>query len=306
MILLLFIFTHVQSGGFDLEPNSGETRRQVHFLENERADQTRFALANAERYVVRFREIFKEESVPQDLLWLALIETSFRTSPTSVSGAQGMFQFKAETARFFGLKVNRRVDERNNPYLAARAAARYLFYLHEKFKDWDLVLAAYNLGEGDLRRTMKRRKLTTWIQVRPFVREETQNYVGKVKAAAIIGNRHMTSLPAQKPSGRHRYHRVQKNDTLYALAREYKVSLTALKELNGLSVNKISPGQLLMIPKPEENNGTFYTVKKGDTLYRIANRFKIPVETLVKANRLKSNQIYPGQILIVPVKSQNQ
>jgi len=310
-MIQLFTFLFIQTGPFNLEPQSFETTRWIEFLENERADQTRFALGNARPYVVRFREIFREESVPPDLLWLALIESSFRHDPTSKTGAQGMYQFKKETARYFGLKVGRKVDERNDPYLSARTAAKYLLYLYNKFQDWDLVLAAYNLGEGDLRRAMKRRKVTTWKSIQPFLREETQQYVGKVKAAAIIGNRFMATLPADQASGRFQHYRIQRNDTLFTIGKKFKVSVESIRELNSLKGDGLTQGQLLMIPTPtagppsskpssSSKASLIYRVKKGDTLYAISVRFKISVEKLRRANNLKSNNIHPGQELTIP------
>ncbi len=239
----------VLASGFNLEADSTETRRWVGFLEFERAAQTRDALVNATRYAPRFREIFREQGVPEDLLWLALIESSFMPSRTSPTGAQGMFQFKKDTARAFGLAVTRARDERDMPFLAARAAARYLAYLRGKFASWELVLAAYNLGEGDLRRAMAAREAETWLQIKPYLREETRHYVGKVKAAAVIGNRFIDSLPpkllAEKAP---RVHRVRKGDTLYAIARAYGVPLAELKRANGLSGNLIHLDQELLVP----------------------------------------------------------
>ncbi len=237
----------LMAGVFDLAPHSAETQRWVNFLEVERAQQTSDALARAVIWVPRLKPYFHQEGVPEDLVWLALIETSFRPDPTSPTGAQGMFQFKAETARLFGLTVVGGVDERNDPHKAARAAARYLNYLHNKFQDWDLVLAAYNLGEGDLFRAMKRRKVSTWKAIQPHVRKETRHYVAKVKAAAVIGNRHLNQAvrPQESLTGTYR---VQKGDTLYSIARHYQLTAKELKHYNGLHSNLITPGQILRIP----------------------------------------------------------
>jgi len=234
---------------FRLDPDSAETRKWIGFLEFERAQQTRDALFNAIHYAPRFREIFSEEGVPEDLLWLALIESSFRPARTSPTGAQGMFQFKAETARAFGLEVTPQRDERNIPHLAARASARYLAYLRQKFESWDLVLAAYNLGEGDLRRAMQARGAKTWREIQPHVRKETRDYVGKVKAAAVIGKRFLASLPPDVLQTKEpRVHRVRKGDTLYSIARAYDVPLADLKRANGLRNNVIHPDDELIIP----------------------------------------------------------
>ena len=191
--------------------------------------------------------IFKEEGVPEYLVWLALIESSFRAAPTSPTGAQGMFQFKPATARSLGLTVTDYRDERNDPKLSARAAARYLLYLRSKFDSWELVLAAYNLGEGDLRRTMRARDLRTWRQVKPYVRQETQSYVGKVKAAAIIGERFIEKEGASLWKNYRPYH-IKKGDTLYGIARAFGLTVEELMSLNGLDSPRINIGQVLLVP----------------------------------------------------------
>ncbi len=245
MLALLLIFS---TQGFDLEPRSAETMRWIDFLRVERADQTSAALENARIYVPGFKRVFAREGIPEDLVWLALIESSFRHDPTSPTKAQGMFQFKKETARAFGLRVDSRIDERNDPQKAARAAARYLAYLYEKFGDWDLVLAAYNLGEGDLRRAMKRHRAPTWEEVYPYVRKDTQDYVGKVKAAAVVGNAYLAgNVPESRAEPR--TYRVRKGDTLYAIARRLGVDLDRIRSVNGLADDKIFPGQILLIPE---------------------------------------------------------
>jgi len=247
-MLCFTLFFLVATEPFLLSAESAETRRWIYFLEHTRADQTRGALANAQHYVPRFKEIFREEKAPEDLVWLALIESSFRERPTSVSKAQGMFQFKAKTARAFGLRVDRRLDERNQPDKAARACARYLIYLYNKFKNWDLVLAAYNLGEGDLRRAMARHHARTWLQVKPHVRRQTREYVGKIKAAAVIGNAHMENSDTSGWTKLHKY-RVKKGDNLYQLSKKFGVALDDFRNANGLKVNStIFPGQILVVP----------------------------------------------------------
>ena len=230
---------------FHTEPRSRETQKWIAFLKGERADQTRYALANATPYVVPFRRIFKQEGVPENLFWLALIESSFRVDATSPTGAQGMFQFKTPTARAFGLKVSGRVDERNQPLLAARAAARYLAYLRAKFSSWELVLAAYHWGEGDLRRLMESSGARHWRRVKRLVPPGTRDYVGKIKAASIVGERHFANLQVDAQPG---FYQVKKGDSLYGIARTQGVDLKALMKANGLTSEKIVPGQMLKLP----------------------------------------------------------
>ncbi len=236
---------------FRAEPLSAETQKWVRYLEEDRFQQTRGALFNSLEYVARFRVIFREQGVPEDLVWLALIESSFLPHVTSPTGARGMYQFKPLTARAFGLKVSGNLDERYDPLLSAHAAARYLAYLSKKFASWELVLAAYNLGEGDLRRAMLARGATSWQQVRPFVRKETRDFVGKVKAAVVVGNRFWDSDRARELKSSKVY-RVRKGDSLYAIARDFGVAVEALLHANDMSSHHLSVDQILIIPQAQD------------------------------------------------------
>lgn len=245
-LLLLYIYQH----GFDLAEGTSEVKKWQCFLLVERARQTHTALTNAQRYAPQLKQIFREEGTPEDLIWLALIESGFRPDAHNVSGACGMFQFKQETARAFGLKVNKRVDERYMPYLAAQASARYLNYLRKKFDSWELVLAAYNLGEGDLRRAMAQHQAKSWLEVRRYVREETRGYVNKVKAAALVGNQyleHTTDQEIQEESKAQHYF-VKKGDTLWNIAQRFQTDISELKRINSLTGNTIVLGQRLLLP----------------------------------------------------------
>lgn len=242
MPLLLLFSLFCSSEDFQFTP-SPVVNHWVEFLTVERKAQTEGALAAAEIYVPILKKVFREEGVPPDLVWLAMIESSFRTDPVSPSKAAGMFQFKRDTARAFGLRVDRHVDERNMPLKAGRAAARYLLYLHKKFKSWELVLAAYNWGEGDLRRAMAKHGKNSWDEIRPYVRKETRDYVPKIKAAAIIGNRHLNQHKAEV-----KRHTVVKGDTLYRISKTYGVELSRLRQINGIRGNKIRVGQKLLLP----------------------------------------------------------
>ena len=132
--------------------------------------------------------------LPQDLIYLAMIESGFNPKARSPVRASGLWQFMAATAHRFGLKVNGRVDERNNPERATEAALAYLTYLHAKFGSWYLAAAAYNSGEGTVSKAMKRVTGRTkgtdadFYRIAPRLPRETRDYVPKLIAAARIGN----------------------------------------------------------------------------------------------------------------------
>jgi len=135
----------------------------------------------ASNYVTRLKPIFTAEKVPPELVWLAEVESSFNPHARSPVGATGLFQLMPATAQRFGLTLWPR-DQRLQPDPSARASAQYLKFLHGKFKDWRLALAAYNAGEGTVERLLKRHNTRSFEGIAVHLPAETQMYVPKVEA----------------------------------------------------------------------------------------------------------------------------
>jgi membrane-bound lytic murein transglycosylase D len=135
----------------------------------------------AEALVPRLKPIFVEERIPAELVWLAEVESSFDPRARSPVGAAGLFQLMPATAKERGLAL-RPDDERLHPDKNARAAAKYLRYLHGRFNDWPLALAAYNAGEGRLQGLLQKTKARTFDQIARRLSAETQMYVPKFEA----------------------------------------------------------------------------------------------------------------------------
>jgi membrane-bound lytic murein transglycosylase D len=138
----------------------------------------------AKKYVPQLKAIFAAEHVPAELVWLAEVESGFDARARSPVGALGMFQLMPETARSLGLR-RWPIDQRKQVETSARAAARYLRYLHGKFGDWRLAVAAYNCGEGTVQRMLKRHGATRYEQIATRLPAETQMYVPKVEATIL-------------------------------------------------------------------------------------------------------------------------
>ena len=138
----------------------------------------------AQPYVSRLKPIFAAEQVPAQLVWLAEVESSFDPRARSPDGAAGLFQLMPGTAKRYGLRVGP-FDQRLSPDQSARAAAKYLRYLHGRFHDWRLALAAYNAGEGTVESLLKRRKASTFDAIATRLPAETQMYVPKVEATLL-------------------------------------------------------------------------------------------------------------------------
>ncbi len=150
----------------------------------------------ASNYVTRLKPIFVAEKVPAELVWIAEVESSFNAEARSPVGAAGLFQLMPETAKRFGLSLWPR-DQRYQPDPSARASAQYLRFLHGKFKDWQLALAAYNCGEGTVQRLLNRRQARTYDEIAGELPVETQMYVPRVEA--VLLEREGVKLPELAP-----------------------------------------------------------------------------------------------------------
>lgn len=156
--------------------------------------------ASAEKLLPTVRAAFAAEGVPPEIAWLAEAESTFNPNARSPAGAKGLFQFMPETAKGLGLSTFM-PDERTSPEKSARAAARYLRELHGKFGEWPLAFAAYNAGEGRVRRLLKQRDGTTFASIASALPSETRMYVPKV-CATIAVRAGMTPDKIPPPTGK--------------------------------------------------------------------------------------------------------
>ncbi len=135
-------------------------------------------------YVSRLKPVFTAQGVPPQLVWMAEVESSFHPEARSPVGAAGLFQLMPRTARSLGLAL-RPEDQRLEPEPSARATAKYLNYLYGRFKDWPLVMAAYNAGEGNVRNLLTKHRARTFDQIAPHLPAETQMYVPRIDATLL-------------------------------------------------------------------------------------------------------------------------
>jgi membrane-bound lytic murein transglycosylase D len=140
--------------------------------------------AAAREYVPELKPIFTAQKVPPDLVWVAEVESAFDRRALSPAGAAGLFQLMPDTARRFGLSLWPR-DQRYQLEPSATASAQYLKYLHDRFKDWRLALAAYNAGEGTVQKLLDRYKTHSYDDIAQHLPAETQMYVPRVEAVVL-------------------------------------------------------------------------------------------------------------------------
>jgi membrane-bound lytic murein transglycosylase D len=166
-----------------------QVRGVINLYCQRKRDLVEFMLGFSEYYFPIFEQIFDKEGVPQELKYLALIESALNPRATSKAGAVGLWQFMYSTGKIYGLKINSFVDERRDPIKATVAAARFLKDLHNMFNDWGLALAAYNCGPGNVKKAIKRANgKTDFWDIYPFLPAETRGYVPAYIAATYVMN----------------------------------------------------------------------------------------------------------------------
>ena len=147
-------------------------------------------MGRSTRYMSMMKKILREHNLPEDLIYLAMIESGFSTKAYSRAHAAGPWQFIRETGARYGLLVNAWVDERKDPIKSTRAAAQHLSDLFNRFGSWYLAAAGYNAGEGKISRALAMYNASNFWEITAehchYIKEETKQYVPKMIAAALI------------------------------------------------------------------------------------------------------------------------
>ena len=168
----------------DCEPAALQT---IKFFAENRRSFARVVLGRSALYFEMFEEKLAEYGLPMELKYLSVIESGLRPQVKSRAGALGLWQFMYRTGLYYGLEANSYIDERMDPEKATDAACRYLKKLHDIYGDWNLALASYNAGPGNVNKAIRRSGgKTTYWEVRPYLPRETQGYVPNFIAAAYL------------------------------------------------------------------------------------------------------------------------
>lgn len=173
---------------FHLDCNEA-TLKTIKFFAQKRRGFARVVLGRSELYFDMYEEKLAKYDLPIELKYLSVIESGLRPQVKSRAGALGLWQFMYRTGRMFGLEENSYIDERMDPEKATEAACQYLKKLYGMYNDWNMALAAYNAGPGNVNKAIRRsgNKKTYW-EIRPFLPRETQGYVPNFIAAAYLLN----------------------------------------------------------------------------------------------------------------------
>lgn len=304
--------------------------QEVFYLTSKAKSFTEGSLSRKTAYDSLVYAKLAEHNMPRDLIFLSLVESGFKVKAYSRAKASGLWQFIPETGKRYGLSVDYWVDMRRNPEMATEAALNYLSYLYNEFGDWLLAMAAYNCGEGRIRREIREWKadsthdttqaVTYWDLELP---KETMHYVPRILAAMVIGHYPEQYDITVKQTYRPQFDTVTVFDSfsLEEVAKLLKVPEDTLRTLNMELVMWCTPpnvdSYLLRLPfgtrsafvegydrmqKNSFSSWHHHRVKKGENLGAIAKQYGITVTELKLANNLKNDRVRQGKTLLIPIK----
>ncbi len=308
----------------------------INLYGNKKRLLTAKVLGLQEFYFPMMEEMLDKYNMPYEMKYLSIVESALNPTANSRAGAKGLWQFMFSTGKIYGLKVNSYIDERFDPYKSTEAACRYLSYLHKYYNDWNLALAAYNCGPGNVNKAIRRSggKKGYW-EIYPFLPRETRGYVPAFIAVNYVMNHpDEFNIAAIKPITTH-----FDNDTVHIqgpvefdfLATKLNVDKETLAFLNPCYKLQYIPNDgkkhVLKLPnsvagvfvvnqdsimnayQPEKDNSQevlaaqekleVYRVRSGDYLGKIANRYGCSVRDLKEWNGLRSNNLRVGQRLTI-------
>jgi len=295
----------------------------VEYYSKNHADTFEPGLIRSGRYLPMIREIFEDEGLPLDLAYMAHVESAYKTNAYSRARARGIFQFIPSTGRNYGLHIDYWIDERSDPEKSARAAAAYLKDLYAEFGDWYLALAAYNAGEGKIRRGLARSGAKNFwaLSKTRYIRRETKNYVPAILAATLIAKDPGRYGFVFTPDDAIEYDTIEVEGAvdLRVLAECAGSDVGTLKLLNpALRRQQTSPGRitdvrvpvgkaeitltaLAKVPEDERVLYAHHVIRQGDTLWDISRAYGVSISAIQQANGMgRRTLLKPGRALKIP------
>lgn len=337
---------------FNIEYNPGLENIIKSFLKNRKKSFGRL-MAISEYYFPMFEEALAKQNVPLEIKYLAVVESALNPKAVSRMGATGLWQFMYQTGKLYNLKIDSYIDERSDPLKSSEAAAQYMTNMYAIFGDWDLVLASYNSGPGNVTKAIRRSggQQNYW-NIRKNLPKETQGYVPAFLATMYIYEYHnehgikpdralvkqfatdtimikkqmsfkqisdlldvpVAQLQLLNPSyklnvipfyqDQAHFLRLPKEKIAIFASNEDKIYGYAQRELDlrerpfqvtkAIVLNDTMNYSVQRITLPKTK---YYTVRRGDNLGEIAEKYNVSIANLKKWNRLKGNAIARGKSL---------
>lgn len=315
-----FMVVDDRDGHLPLILNS-RVKTMIKFLRDRKHKEFQLWLDRYSFYATTIKPILASYGLPEELIYLAMIESGLNPKAYSYAHAVGPWQFISATGRRYGLKRDWWVDERRDMVKSTHAAAQYLKDLYEEFDDWYLAMASYNTGEARVRRTIRREGHRDYWRMITLPRQ-TRNYVATVLAAAIIGRDpesygfHVDELTDWE----YEVIDIDRSLDLDKIAHALRVNYKDLKTFNPelrqgvtppsktpyllkvpLGKGSINTKAMASIPTSDKIDYQVHYVRRGETLSVIARKYNVSLTRLVQANRIKNrNRLSVGQKLVIP------
>jgi membrane-bound lytic murein transglycosylase D len=304
-----------------------QVKYYIDFFTGKHRENFAIWLTRSGRYLPMIHEHLRAAGLPEDLVYLAMIESGYNERAYSSAKAVGIWQFIKSTGRSYGLVINNYVDERRDPIKSTQAAVSYLSELYNEFDSWYLAVAAYNAGEGKIRRAIKKYKTTDFWEIAQgrYLKLETKRYVPKLIAAIIIAKD-----PAKYGFGTIAYADPLEYETvavprwtsLKAVALACDLDSVELKKYNNELSKEFTPpdraSYLFKVPPGKKTDVEknlprvqavvstgfkTHKVRKGETLNAICKRYGLTKTVVLKSNNLRSAGLQAGQRLRIPYQT---
>ena len=278
-------------------------------------------LERSGKYEGLIKEVLREKNLPDELAYLAMIESGFNPRSRSYARAVGMWQFISATGRYYGLRHNWWFDERRDIIKSTDAATDHLKDLYERFGHWYLALAGYNCNPRRVEYNMRRYNTRDYWKLRRLPRQ-TRNYVPTFLAAAIIANDpekfgfHVEKQPPLEVDTV----LVSESIDLNVIAEAVDTSYSYIKEINPAVLRWVTPPGVkdftLYLPKgkkelfrerykniPDDKKRSWvrHRIRSGETLSTIARKYHTSMSVIKKTNKLRGTMIRAGKYLLIPV-----
>ncbi|MCI0411650.1 LysM peptidoglycan-binding domain-containing protein [bacterium] len=319
----------LKSVGYDIPVEVNDSVLSfIRIFQNSRRKEFVGGLVRSGRYLPMMKRIFREQGLPEDLVYTALIESSFKSNAYSRARAKGFWQFISGTAKRYDLRMDWWVDQRSDFERSTYAATEYLRDLHGMFGDWYLALAGYNAGENKVAYGLRQSGAQNFWQLARtrYIRQETKNYVPAILAAMII---------AKDPEKYGFYEQLELPLEFDTVPVDYTVDLRLVAECSGVSLEEIymlnpeltrltTPSNMnyvLRVPKdkkdtylteiaaiPTEKRVTWrkHEVRPGETIGSIAAIYRTSESSIASVNSFSAGyDITAGQKLVIPIGRSN-
>lgn len=313
--------------GLDIDKNKDVQRYFDSFTKDHRPTFEGW-LKRAQIYLPHIRERFLEEGLPEELIYLPFVESGFNPLALSRAGASGVWQFMPQTGMNYGLKVDKWVDERRDPYKSTEAAIQYLKRLYQIFEDWPLALAAYNAGEGTIGRALNKTGCSDYFSLcakSADIKEETKLYVPQFLAfAKIVQNLEelgFTPIDWDIAQPSMVYLEAKAGTDLLDLSKSVGLEWKRFCEFNPIFRKQSAPPRAVQIALPAQHVAkaeeylrrpvapkakvrtefAMYRIKPGDSWWSVAKNHGVTVAALQKTNPKASMRI--GSSLQIPGKA---